>query len=97
MAGRKTNLENEQGDMRSLHDKVDRIIQAMATREDIHELILRADAHDEKFDRLVTALDATSKSYDTLRLEYAAIKLQLSRYERWFDQVAKKTGIQLEV
>lgn len=33
---------------------------------------------------------------DDLLLEYAAIKTQLARHERWFKELAGKTGIELK-
>lgn len=85
----------------ALNEKLDRVIMAMATHEDIARLGARVDAMERKFDdrfnKVMTAIDGLTKIVTDLATEYAMIKLQLDRYDRWFKQIAAHTGVKLEI
>ena len=52
-----------------------------------HRTKLKSDISVDKFMKI--ALD--------LKEEHAAISVQLTRHERWFKEIAKKTGISFEI
>jgi argininosuccinate synthase len=80
----------------ALDSKLDRLISVVVTKEEIRPIENRMQDVAYNLERLVTAVDGLVKGYDDLRIEYVAIKSQLSRYERWFEELAKKTGVKLE-
>ncbi len=82
--------------LHALDGKLDQLISVVVTKEEFHTLEERMSDLTHNTDRLVTAVDGLVKGYDDLRIEYVAIKYQLSRYERWFEELAKKTGVKLE-
>ena len=44
---------------------------------------------------LITGIDKLVKAFEELRREYAAMKEQLDRHERWIKQIAEKSGVAL--
>lgn len=48
-------------------------------------------------DGVITAIDALRKAIEDLRMEYVSISIQLSRHDRWIQQIAAKVGERLEV
>ena len=51
---------------------------------------------DEKYDHLITTLDAFLKRLDDIEIDNTARDAQLARLERWIEQVASKAGVKLE-
>ncbi len=45
--------------------------------------------------RILQALDRLATAMEKLNLEYAAISEQLTRHERWIQQIAKKANVKL--
>jgi hypothetical protein len=45
---------------------------------------------------LIDSVDKLTKSMEGLKIEYLAIAEKLKRHERWIQQVAQKTGVQLD-
>ncbi|MBI4068111.1 hypothetical protein HY413_01725 [Candidatus Kaiserbacteria bacterium] len=86
-------------DLQVLDEKVDRVIDAMVTRDEFEEfrLEVRSDIAElrESIQRLTTSIDKLAKAFSDLQSEYAAIKMQMSRYDRWFKEIAEKVGIEL--
>lgn len=82
--------------VRGLDGKVDRVIETMVTQDEMRAFDDTLGHLVETVDRLAVSIDKIVARYDELYLEYAAIKIQLSRYERWFEQLAKQTGVTLE-
>jgi len=88
-----------------LNDKLDKVIEVMATKDDIADL--RAEmatkkelqALDEKFTRKfqenLLATEGLMKPLSELKMEYTGMMLQLSRHEEWFRILAEKAGIKL--
>jgi hypothetical protein len=37
-----------------------------------------------------------AKAIDDLKMEYAAVKLQLDRHDRWIRELAEKVGVELK-
>jgi DNA anti-recombination protein RmuC len=50
----------------------------------------------DKYDHLITTLDAFLKRLDDIEANDAARDVQLARLEGWIKQVAAKTGVNLE-
>lgn len=71
-----------------------RLFQHLDRRFD--EVDKRFDTQDEKYEKLVTTLDAFLKRLDDLEKDNMARDAQISRIERWIEQVAQKTGVKLE-
>jgi hypothetical protein len=84
-------------DIGELNAKVDRVIDAMATKDDIARIEERMDDFDERLKRIIIALDHLKSGFDKMILEYAAISAKLARYEKWFEILAKKTGVKLTI
>ncbi len=85
--------------LQSLDAKLDRLIDAMVTQKEFvafHEEVSdKFDSNNETARLLVKGIDGLKKSTDDLLMEYAAISIQLARHERWFKEIAKKTGVEL--
>jgi len=83
-----------------LDKRIDAVIDEMATKDDIARLDARMDALERKFDdrfnKVMTAIDALTKAVTDLRLEYMVINTQLNRHEEWIRLLAKKMGVKLE-
>lgn len=60
------------------------------------EVNKRIDLLDEKYDKLMTTLDAFLKRLDDIEKDNHARDAQLARFERWIQEIAKKTGVKLE-
>ena len=78
-----------------INDKLDRVIDAMATKEDIARLEKRMEDFDERLKRVIGILEGMAKAVADLRMEYVAVSMQLSRHEEWIKEIAKKTGVKL--
>lgn len=74
------------------------IIQSFAQNVDdrFDKLETRVDKIERNLDRLTDTLDAFLKRLDDIEADNTARDAQLARLERWIEQVAKKTGVQLE-
>lgn len=81
--------------LESLDAKLDRVIDAMVTRQEFDTLTNRVQAIEQTLHQVLLSIDKLAKSVDDLLLEYASIKVQLDRHERWFKEIAKKTGVEL--
>lgn len=79
----------------ALDAKFDRVIGVMATKDDIKHLDKRIDGIEERLDKLTKAVEHLASSVDTLLTEYAAIKTQMDRHDRWLKQLAAHAGIEL--
>lgn len=75
--------------------KFDRAFEVFATREDVRELKEDIDGLREMVQVLVTSVDKLVKAVSDLSIEYAAISHQLSRHEKWIEQIAEKVGMKL--
>ncbi len=79
-----------------LNEKLDRVIDAMVTHEDLRQLEERLELKiDKRFNQVMTAIDALTKAVTDLRLEYMVINTQLNRHEEWIRLIAKKAGVKL--
>lgn len=80
----------------TLDEKIDLVIDAMVTHEDLRQLEERLDRKlDERIAEVIEAIDNLTTQFGKLNIEYAAISAKLARYEKWFEILAKKTGVKL--
>lgn len=80
-----------------VNDKLDRVIDAMVTHEDLKQLEERlALKIDKRIGEVMTAIDRLAKAVSDLALEYADVKSQLSRHEEWIHLLAKKAKVKLD-
>ena len=79
-----------------LTDKdIDRIIAVVATKQDVREVGERIDRLEDIQKRILSALDRLATAIEKQNLEYAGISIQLSRHERWIQQIAKQAKVKL--
>lgn len=88
-----------------LNDKLDRVIDAMSTKDDIADLRAEMTTKrelrdlDERFTKklqeLLIMMEGLMKPISELKMEYAGMMMQLSRHEEWIKLLAKKQGIAL--
>jgi hypothetical protein len=84
-------------DIEKIADKViDKQLGIFATKKDLQEL--REEVHEirETMQALLTAVDRLVKPLEDLRVEYAAVAMNLDRHEKWIKQLAQKMGVTLE-
>lgn len=80
---------------KDLEEMTERSLSVFATKKDAEEI--KGDLGDlkELIQGLIVASDSIAKSIGELRLEYAAISVQLSRHDRWIKEIAEKIGLKL--
>ena len=81
-----------------LTDKdLNKIIALVPTKDDVRRIVKEeiAPMH-ETLQRVLTALDRLATAIEKLNIEYVAISEQLSRHERWIQQIAKRAKVKLE-
>ena len=75
---------------------IERIIGVVATKEEVAEIRDDVKAIRELTGQVLTGLDGIAKAIDDLKMEYAAVKLQLDRHDRWIRELAEKVGLSLK-
>jgi predicted nucleic acid-binding Zn-ribbon protein len=78
------------------NEDVKKLIEVLATKEDIKDLKQDVDGLREIVQALVVSIDKLVKAVSDLKTEYVAITNQVSRHEKWFQQIAEKLGMKLE-
>lgn len=78
------------------NEDIKKIIEVVATKEDIKDLKQDIDSLRESVQALTVSVDRLVKAVGDLKTEYAAIINQVNRHEKWFHQIAGKLGIKLE-
>jgi len=79
-----------------LEDKdIEKLISLLATKEDVKEI--RSDISDmrEMLQGLMVATDKMAKSMEILGTEYSVVSKQLTRHEKWLQQLSEKVGVKL--
>ena len=76
-------------------EDIQKLLEVLATKEDVKEIKGELTDLRETVHELVTAVDKLAKAVDDLRIEYSAMAMQLSRHEKWIQQLAEKLGIKL--
>jgi len=77
-------------------EDIAKITSVVATKEDIEDIKKDINGLRESIQALTISVDKLVKAVDDLKTEYAMVKNQVDRHERWFQQVADKIGIKLE-
>jgi len=90
-------MAKKQLGFKELDEKLDRVIDALLTKDNVRGIV-REETNDirESIKDLVDGIDKLVTAFQELRLEYVSIKMQLERHERWFKQVAEKTGLKFD-
>lgn len=76
---------------------INKLTSVLASKKDVEEI--KSDLVDlkELVQGIIVSNDSIAKSITDLTLEYAAVKMQLSRHDNWIKQIAEKIGLQLVV
>jgi hypothetical protein len=74
---------------------IQRIVAVVATKPEVAEIRDDVKAIREQTGAVLTGLDGIAKAIDDLKMEYAAVKMQLDRHDRWIRELAEKVGIRL--
>jgi hypothetical protein len=75
---------------------IERIVAVVATKQEVAEIRDDVKAVRELTGQVLTGLDGIAKAIDDLKMEYAAVKLQLDRHDRWIRELAEKVGLPLK-
>jgi hypothetical protein len=75
---------------------IERIGAIVATKQEVAEIRDDVKAVRELTGQVLTGLDGIAKAIDDLKMEYAAVKLQLDRHDRWIKELAQKVGLPLK-
>ena len=82
---------------KAVDDLTDVIMQfAERVDERFNALEARVDTLEKQFDRLNNTLDAFLKRLDDVEKDNYARDHEIERMKRWIEQIAKKTGVQLD-
>lgn len=74
---------------------IQKLLEVLATKEDIRDVKDNLDSVEDILSNLVTATDRLVGRTEMLNQEYLVLKDRDSRYERWFLQIAEKVGVTL--
>ncbi len=79
-------------------DDLTDVIAQFSSRVDerFNRLEARVDKLEENFERLNNTLDAFLKRLDDIEKDNYARDHEIERLKRWIEQIAKKTGVELE-
>lgn len=77
-------------------EDIAKITSIVATKEDVEDIKKDINGLRESVQALAISVDKLVKAVDNLKTEYISMKNQVSRHEKWFQQVADKIGIKLE-
>jgi hypothetical protein len=75
---------------------IERIVAVVATKQEVAEIRDDVKAVRELTGQVLSGLDGIAKAIDDLKMEYAAVKLQLDRHDRWIRELAEKVGLLLK-
>jgi hypothetical protein len=75
---------------------IERIVAVVATKQEVGEIRDDVKAIRELTGQVLTGLDGIAKAIDDLKMEYAAVKMQLDRHDRWIKELAEKVGLPLK-
>ncbi len=80
-----------------LTDKdIEKMMRVFPTKDEVRNIVGEQLAEmKETQERILQALDRLATAIEKLNLEYAAISEQLTRHERWIQQIAKKANVKL--
>ena len=73
-----------------------KLMEVLATKDDVREIRQDVSVLRESIQELTVSVDRLAKSVDTLTTEYASIAMQMSRHEKWIQQLADRLGLKLD-
>ena len=73
-----------------ISESQDKILTLVATKTEVKDLKDDIGYLRELIQGLILSNDSIAKSITDLTLEYAAVKMQLSRHDNWIKQIAEK-------
>jgi len=76
---------------------IQKLTSVLVTKKDFEQIQNEMSSLRETIESLVTSIDGLTKVIEDLQVEYAAIKIQMGRHERWIKQIAEKTGVTLKI
>jgi uncharacterized coiled-coil DUF342 family protein len=79
-----------------IDEDIKKIIEVVATKEDIRELKEDISGLRESVQALTISIDKLVKAVGDLHQEFIAITAKVDRHEKWIHQIAQKLGIKLE-
>lgn len=74
---------------------IKRIIEVVATKEDVKEIKEEVSGLRENVQALTVAVDGLVKAVKDLRQEYFMITSAVNRHEKWIQQIADRVGVKL--
>jgi uncharacterized coiled-coil DUF342 family protein len=77
-------------------EDIKKIIEFVATKEDVRELKEDISGLRESVQALTISIDKLAKVVEDLHQEFTAIAAKVDRHEKWIQQIAQKLGIKLE-
>ncbi|MEK7098657.1 MAG: hypothetical protein AAB908_02030 [Patescibacteria group bacterium] len=91
-------MAKKKSEFDTLNDKLDRVIDAMVTHDDLKALEQRLEKKiDERFMQVMSSIDSLTKAVADLKREYSVIVIQMRRYDEWFRILSKKTKVKLPI
>ena len=84
------------GRFQEVDQSFDRAFEVFATKDDTKEIKQELVSLREVVQALAISVDRLVKAVSDLKTEYSVISHQLTRHEKWIQQLAEKIGINLE-
>jgi len=78
------------------NDDIKKLLEVLATKEDIRDLKEDVSALRESIQALTVSVDRLAKVVEDLHQEFIAITAKVDRHEKWIRQIAERLGIKLE-
>ncbi|MBI4114686.1 MAG: hypothetical protein HY445_02490 [Candidatus Niyogibacteria bacterium] len=75
---------------------IQKIINVVATKEDVQEIKEEVSALKESIQALSVSVDKLAKAVEDMHKEYVVITHRVDRHEKWLQQIADKVGVKLE-
>lgn len=80
-----------------LDDKdVQKLLEVLATKEDIRDLNQKFNGLQEMVQSLVVSVDRLVKAVSDLHQEYTMVTSKIDRHEKWIQKLAEKLGVKLD-
>lgn len=77
--------------------RIQKLLHTLPSKEDFQRVEDRLTSVENSLRVLTVSVGRFVKIASDLKEEHAAISVQLTRHERWFKEIAKKTGVALEI
>lgn len=77
--------------------RIQKLVLNLATKDDVQRIEERLTDVEKSLRSLSVSVEKFVKIVSDLKEEHAAISVQLTRHERWIKELAKKSGISLDV